>query len=99
MTEVAVTIAWTVGLILIFIVVPVVAIRALPDLSARAVLWFRCPLRDRDVRVEFEEEPWDGRHRDVLRCSEFPDSAITCDKACLRLEPLPSARDLIVRAE
>jgi hypothetical protein len=99
MTEMAVTIAWAVGLILFFIVLPVVAIRALPDLSARAVLWFRCPLGDRDVRVEFEEEPWDGRRRDVLRCSEFPDSAITCDKACLRLEPLPSARELIVRAE
>ena len=98
MTTVA-FVVWTVGLILIFIVLPVVAIRSVAGLTTRAVLWFRCPLRDRDVEVQFDEELWDGRHRDVLRCSEFPESAITCDKSCLRLRTLPSARELTVRAD
>lgn len=99
MTDLVLFILWTLGLILILIVVPVVAIRSVAALTTRAIRFFRCPLVDRGVEVEFEEELWDGQHREVVRCSEFPESAITCDKACLRMETPPSARELIVRAD
>lgn len=29
---------------------------------------FWCPFRERNVTVEFQEEPWDGRHVEVNRC-------------------------------
>lgn len=99
MTALVLLILWTLGLILIFIAVPVVAIWSVEGLTTRAVRSFRCPLLDRGVEVEFEEELWDGQRREIIRCSEFPESAITCDKACLRTETLPSARELAVRAD
>lgn len=99
MTALALLILWALGLILILIVVPVVAIWSVAGLTTRAVRSFRCPLRDRSVEVEFEEELWDGQRRQIIRCSEVPESAITCDKACLRTETLPSARELAMRAD
>ena len=79
MTAVVLFVLWTLGLILIFVVLPVVAIWSVRGLTTRAVWSFRCPLRDRDVVAEFEEECWDGQRCDVVRCSEFPESAIACD--------------------
>lgn len=92
-------ILWALGLTLIFIVLPVVAMWSVAGLTTRAVRSFRCPLLARGVEVEFEEELWDGQRREIIRCSEFPESAVTCDKACLRTETLPSARELAMRAD
>lgn len=52
---------------------------------------FWCPFRERNVTVEFQEEPWDGGHVEVNRCSAFsPPNAVACEKDCLRLRKLPS---------
>lgn len=49
-----------------------------------------CPVHDRQMRAELEEEFWDGRRVDVTECSAFsPPTAVTCGKACLRLTERP----------
>jgi len=54
---------------------------------------FRCPFRERDVSVEFEETVWTGEPVDVRRCTVFsPPTAVTCAKGCLHLERLPAPR-------
>lgn len=54
---------------------------------------FWCPFRGRNVQVGFAEAVWDGRLVDVERCSAFtPPTAVTCDKACLRLADVPELR-------
>lgn len=54
---------------------------------------FWCPVHGRNVTAEFQETVWHGRLVEVTRCSEFSDSqAVACEKVCLRLRTLPSAR-------
>ena len=49
-----------------------------------------CPVQDRVLTAELEEEVWDGRRVDVVRCGAFsPETAVTCGKACLRLTERP----------
>jgi len=49
-----------------------------------------CPVRDRTLTATLEEEVWDGRRVDVNECSAFsPPTAVTCEKACLRLTERP----------
>ena len=49
-----------------------------------------CPLRDRRLTAELEEEVWDGKRVDVLQCSAFsPPTAVACEKSCLRLTKRP----------
>jgi hypothetical protein len=53
-----------------------------------------CPVHDRQMTAELEEEFWDGRRVDVNQCSAFsPSTAVSCGKACLRLteRPRPAA--------
>jgi|SRR6185295_5510869 hypothetical protein len=53
-----------------------------------------CPVHDRQMTAELEEEFWDGRRVDVNQCSAFsPPTAVSCGKACLRLteRPRPAA--------
>jgi len=53
---------------------------------------FRCPFRERDVSVEFQETVWDGRLVEVTRCTYFtPPAAVDCHKGCLLLRRLPPA--------
>jgi len=54
---------------------------------------FWCPIQGRQVTAEFQEAVWDGRLVEVNACSAFsPAQAVTCEKVCLRLQKLPSAR-------
>ena len=54
---------------------------------------FWCPFRDRVVTAKFREDACDGRRLAVKQCSVFsPSTAITCEKRCLYLHRLPSAR-------
>lgn len=47
---------------------------------------FWCPFLKRDVTAEFQEEAWDGRPVEVMRCTAFtPPTAITCQRHCLGL--------------
>ena len=49
-----------------------------------------CPLHDRTMTATLQEEAWDGKRLDVLRCSAFPPSAaVVCGKPCLRLTRRP----------
>jgi hypothetical protein len=49
-----------------------------------------CPVKDRVLSAELEEEVWDGRRVDVARCAAFsPETAVTCGKACLRITERP----------
>jgi hypothetical protein len=44
----------------------------------------RCPLRGRNLAVEFETTAWEGKPVDVSRCSAFtPPAAVDCEKLCL----------------
>ena len=48
---------------------------------------FRCPFRDADVSVNFNEAVWDGNLVDVTACSEFsPPQDVRCNKGCLMLK-------------
>lgn len=54
---------------------------------------FWCPLQARNVTAEFQEAAWDGKLVEVNRCSAFsPPEAVTCDRACLRIDTLPQVR-------
>ncbi|HEX7788833.1 MAG TPA: hypothetical protein VF653_21635 [Methylomirabilota bacterium] len=49
-----------------------------------------CPVKDRQLSAQLEEEVWDGRRVDVHACSAFsPTTAVTCGKACVRLAQRP----------
>ena len=49
-----------------------------------------CPIQDRKLTAELEEEFWDGRRVEVNQCRAFsPPAAVTCGKACLRLTERP----------
>jgi hypothetical protein len=51
-----------------------------------------CPVQDRHLTATLEEEVWDGARVDVRECSAFlPPTAVTCEKACLRLTRRPRA--------
>jgi hypothetical protein len=54
---------------------------------------FRCPNTLEEVDAELRESIWDGRHRDVARCSAFtPPEDVRCNKACTLLRlPLRGA--------
>lgn len=53
----------------------------------------RCPIDDRQVTVEFQEEVWDGSPVDVTSCTAFaPATAIACGKPCLRFVRLRTLR-------
>ncbi len=76
-----------VGLLLVAALGP---LRKKPRTVTRA---FWCPFRDRAVTAEFREDAWDGTRLAVKQCSAFsPPTAITCEKRCLYLHKLPSAR-------
>jgi len=76
-----------VGLILLVWAVSV----TFPRVTRVVTRLFWCPFRERNVTVEFQEEPWDGRPVEVNRCSAFsPPDAVACEKDCLRLKKLPS---------
>jgi hypothetical protein len=76
----------------LFQVAVVLVIAALLVISGMAVrdigrAYFRrerlvCPVRLRRVRVLFRLWP-DGAREDVIRCSVFGRSPVTCGKACL----------------
>jgi hypothetical protein len=67
--------------------------RVFPTVNRVVTRSFWCPFRRRDVSADFQEDAWDGRPLDVARCTAFePPSAISCDKACLRLPKLDSPR-------
>lgn len=67
--------------------------RVLPSVSRLLARSFWCPFRDRNVTVDFREDPWDGARVDVSRCTAFaPPDVISCEKACLRLKRLPTSR-------
>ena len=58
----------------------------LDTLTVRQSFW--CVFQRRRVDVDFQEAVWDGCPIDVTRCSAFdPPTAVTCDKACLKLSP------------
>ena len=62
---------------------------ALPAVNRVVTRVFWCPFRGRDVSADLAEKAWDGRFVDVVCCSAFePASAVSCDKACLRLGAL-----------
>ena len=49
-----------------------------------------CPVKDCKLSAQLEEQAWDGRRVDVHACSAFsPTTAVTCEKACLRLTQRP----------
>ena len=49
-----------------------------------------CPVKDRTLSAQLEEEIWDGRRVDIDACLAFsPTTAVTCEKACLRLTERP----------
>lgn len=90
---------WFLGPIPIFLSVAVVLVgvlrtgrRLFPGMIA-ARRGFRCPFRDENVTVDFEEAVWDGRLVDVAACTAFsPAQDVRCDKACRTLDKLPPAR-------
>ena len=65
--------------------------QAFPRINRRAVRLLWCPERAERLRVEVQEDPWNGALVAVDRCSAFsPPDKITCAKACLRSgETLP----------
>jgi hypothetical protein len=67
---------------------------ALPVVNRVVTKSFWCPFRQGNVSAELQEDPWSGRRVDITQCTAFePFSAITCDKACLRLRKLDPPRD------
>jgi hypothetical protein len=51
-----------------------------------------CPVRDRGMTATLQEDFWDGTRVEVEECSAFsPATAVTCEKACLRLTERPRA--------
>jgi hypothetical protein len=58
-----------------------------------------CPVKDRTLSAELVETVWEGRRLDVAECAAFsPPTAVTCEKACLRLteRPRPAPRGSIL---
>ena len=56
---------------------------------------FRCPVRDRNVSVDFAEALWDGVLVDVMACTEFsPPQDVRCEKSCLMLGKFPAPKEL-----
>src|SRR5512138_2164970 len=50
---------------------------------------FYCPVRERWVTAEFQEDTSDGKRVEVDWCTSFlPAAAIDCDKACLGFDEL-----------
>ena len=49
-----------------------------------------CAVKDCKLSAQLEEQAWDGGRVDVHACSAFsPTTAVTCEKACLRLTQRP----------
>jgi hypothetical protein len=66
---------------------------AFPRVSRVVERSFCCPFKNRNVLVQFQEDPWDDRPIHVDRCSAFtPPTAVGCDRLCLNLAKLPAAR-------
>ena len=73
---------------------------ALPVVNRAVTRSFWCPFRKLNVSADLQEDPWSGRPVEITGCTAFkPFSAITCDKACLRLRKLDPARDSEADAE
>jgi hypothetical protein len=73
---------------------------ALPVVNRAETRSFWCPFRKLNVNADLQEDPWSGRPVEIEGCTAFkPSSAITCDKACLRLRKLDPARDSEADAE
>jgi hypothetical protein len=78
---------------LVFVAATAVALAALLVFGARLFRGtrvvrevLRCPVKHRDFVVDCEITAWDAARVDVKACAAFePPTAITCDKACLRL--------------
>ena len=67
--------------------------RALPTDTLLVKRSFWCPFRKQNVTAEFRQEAWDRTLLAVNRCTAFtPETAVTCEKSCLRLPSLPSVR-------
>ncbi len=63
----------------------IIVFGGLPGMFRTVRRSFWCPVANRKVTAEFQEEAWDGRPAEVSRCSAFtPPTAITCEKLCLR---------------
>jgi hypothetical protein len=76
------------------------AFTAMPAVNRVVTRSFWCRFRKRNVSAELHEDPWSGQPVDITRCTAFePSSAITCDKACLRLRQLDPTRDSEADAE
>lgn len=68
------------------------AVAALRKITRIVTRSFWCPLRERWVTVEFQEEPSSGRRVGVTQCTACSSSTgIYCEKLCLRLDALPTA--------
>jgi hypothetical protein len=66
---------------------------SLPSVTRRATKSFWCPFHERNVTTEFAVEPWAERPFDVSSCNAFtPETAVACDKSCLRLSRLPALK-------
>ncbi len=64
-----------------------------PTVTRPSTRSFWCPFREKRVTAEFQEDAWDGKRVEVNLCSTFsPPTAVTCEKLCLRLDTLPSAK-------
>jgi hypothetical protein len=87
-TFIAILIMFVLALVLI------AAAGAFSRVSRTASRSFRCPLADRDVTADFEEDVWGGPPTGVSRCSAFePATAITCGRHCLgNMSPAVSAQ-------
>jgi hypothetical protein len=86
----------TIGIVLAIGFSLVLLVRAVfavfPRVSRIVTRTFWCPFKERDVAVEFQEDPWSDRRIDVDRCDAFaPPTAVTCSRLCLHLATLPPA--------
>jgi hypothetical protein len=73
---------------------------AFPVVTRVVTRSFWCRFRKQNVSAGFQEDPWSGRPVEITGCTAFkPSSAITCDKACLRLRKLDPVRDSETDAE
>ncbi len=75
------------------------AFSSLPRVSRTVARSFWCPFHHGDVTAEFQEDAWDGKPVEVVRCTAFtPPTAITCTKLCRFLRRFPSLRKAKVLA-
>ncbi len=71
----------------------VVAFGGMPGVTRAARHSFWCPVRGRNVMVDFDEEAWDGKLVAVNACSAFsPPASIGCDRDCLRMTRFEAMR-------